>query len=99
MIGVRQDAHHHVQLHRVLEHQRGQPILKHTQPSIQRREDSPGQRAAVILDGQVIHVEVHGPLHELVPAATARRLVPLVDLSLGVRLHTKGQTILVFCTH
>lgn len=45
----------------------------------------------------MIHVEIYRTLYELVFATAARRLVPLLNFSLGIWLHAQSQTILVFC--
>ncbi|MFR1040327.1 MAG: hypothetical protein ACLSE4_16655 [Clostridium sp.] len=58
-----------------------------------------GEQRCVVLYSQIVHIEVHGFLDELIFALAVVGGVPLLDPSSGFRLHPECNTISGFFTH
>jgi len=73
------DAYDHVQLHRMVEGQRGEILFQQSKPTIESRGDRQRQHAIVIVDLQSVDVIVYGFLNKIVQTAAVICLVPLFD--------------------
>ncbi len=89
----------HVLLHASGKISAGDIVLHSAQSAVNGRLDRHRQKRLVVLYLQMVHIEVHGFLDELIFAPAVVGGVPLLDPSSGFRLHSQSQPFSGFVAH
>lgn len=89
----------HILLHASGKISAGDIVLHSAQSAVNGRLDRHRQKRLVVLYLQMVHIEVHGFLDELIFALAVVGGVPLLDPSSGFRLHPECNALSGFFTH